>query len=305
MPDRCSAWPGTEAGPPGCPAFGGEARAAAPDRGIDGGAGTRGPTPWSCRRFGPSGLAHLEENRLAEAADEFGRLVEMAPREAAGHANLGLTYLRMGRLEEAETALREALALEPGDPDVHLIMADILVAAERPAAARGELESALAADARHARALFALASLDQDSTGAGAVARRAATLGALATFHPGNVAARVEHVHALLVAAEADSAAAGLEDLRQLVPAFPVEGQDLFDEALRAARDGDVAAALAAVLPFRNVMRTTPGYQRGLRDLRGSGGVLAGAAGGHAGRGGRGRGARSPGRAGPPFGSRT
>ena len=240
------------------------------------GCGDAGPDPVELQTIRAVGLAHLEENRLAEAADEFGRLVEMAPREAAGHANLGLTYLRMGRLEEAESALREALDLEPGDPDVHLIMADILVAAERPAAARGELESALAADARHARALFALASLDQDSTGAGAVARRAVTLGALATFHPGNVAARVEHVHALLVAAEADSAAAGLEDLRQLVPAFPVEGQDLFDEALRAARDGDAAAALAAVLPFRNVMRTTPGYQRGLRDLRGSGGVLAG-----------------------------
>ena len=238
--------------------------------------GDAGPDPVVLQTIRAVGLAHLEENRLEEAAAEFRRLVEMAPREAAGFANLGLAYLRMGRLDEAGTSVRRALELDPGDPDVRLIMADILLAAERAADARSELEQALAADPGHARALYALASLDADSASAGATARRAATLGVLAALHPGNVAARVEHVQALLAAGGADSAAAGLEDLRQLVPAFPVEGQDLFDEGLRAAREGDAAAALAAVLPFRNVMRTTPGYQRGLRDLRGSGGVLAG-----------------------------
>ena len=238
--------------------------------------GDASPDPVELQTIRAVGLAHLEENRLEEAAAEFGRLAEMAPREAAGFANLGLAYLRMGRLEEAGTAVRRALELDPGDPDVRLIMADILLASERPAEARAELERALAADPGHARALYALASLHADSTGAGAIARRAATLGLLAMRHPGNVAARVEHVQALLAAGRADSAAAGLEDLRQLVPVFPVEGQGLFAEALRAARDGDAAGALTAVLPLHNVMRTTPGYQRGLRDLRGSGGVLAG-----------------------------
>ena len=238
--------------------------------------GDAGPDPVELQTIRAVGLAHLEENRLEEAAAEFGRLVEMAPREAAGHANLGLAYLRMGRLDEAETSVRRALDRDPGGPDARLIMADILLAAERPAEARTELEQALSADPGHARALYALAALDADSTGVAAVARRAATLGVLATRHPGNVAARVEHVQALLSAGDADSAAAGLEDLRQLVPVFPVEGQDLFDEALRAARNGDAAGAFAAVRPFHNVMRTTPGYQRGLRDLRGSGGVLAG-----------------------------
>ena len=238
--------------------------------------GDAGPDPVELQTIRAVGLAHLEENRLEEAAAEFGRLVEMAPREAAGFANLGLAYLRMGRLDEAGTAVSRAVDLDPRDPAARLIMADIHLAAERPAAARAALDEALAAAPGHARALYALASLDADSTSAEAVARRTATLGLLATRHPGNVAARVEHVQALLAGNDTDSAASGLEDLRQLVPVFPVEGQDLFDEALRAARDGDAAGALSAVRPFHNVMRTTPGYQRGLRDLRGSGGVLAG-----------------------------
>ena len=234
------------------------------------------PDPAELLTIRTVGLAHLEENRLDEAAAEFARLVELAPREASGFANMGLTYLRMGRLEDAETAARQALDLDPDDPDVRLILADILLAGERPGEARTELVRSLSADAGHARTLYALASLDADSTGVGPAARRASTLGVLATRDPGNVAARVEHVQALLAAGNADSVAAGLETLRQLVPTFPVEGQDLFAAALRAARDGDAAGALAQVLPFHNVMRTTPSYQRGLRDLRGSGGVLTG-----------------------------
>ncbi len=222
------------------------------------------------------GLAHLEENRLDQAAAEFERLVEMAPDQAAGFANLGLVYLRMGRLPEAETAVRRALDLEPNDPDAWLVMADILLAGERGGEARDELVEALAVDPGHARTLYALASLDTDSSGQQAVSRRTATLGDLVERQPGNVAARIEHIEALLTVDDPDSAAAGLEMLRQIVPVFPVEGQDLFDSALQAARMSDAAGALDAVLPFHNVMRTTPVYQRGLRDLAGPGGVLPG-----------------------------
>ena len=236
----------------------------------------RAPDPAELVTIRSVGLAHLEENRLEEAAAEFGRLVEMAPGDPAGFANLGLAYLRMGRLAEAEAEVRRALAIDPEEPDVRLILAGVLVAAERAGQARTELERALSADQRHARTLYALARLDADSTATEPRARRATTLGVLAGLQPGNVAVRVEHVEALLAAGDADSAAAGLEALRQIVPAFPVEGEDLFDAALRSARDGDAAGALAEVLPFHNVMRTTPTYQRGLGELRGPGGVLAG-----------------------------
>ena len=222
------------------------------------------------------GLAHLEENRLDQAAAEFERLVELAPDEAAGFANLGLAYLRMGRLREAGTAIRRALEIAPGDPDARLILVDILLADQRAGEAREELARGLAADPGHARTLYALASLDTDSSRREAVSRRASTLGDLVERQPGNVAARIEHIEALLMVDNPDSAAAGLEMLRQIVPVFPVEGQDLFDSALQAARVSDASGALDAVLPFHNVMRTTPVYQRGLRDLAGPGGVLAG-----------------------------
>ena len=242
----------------------------------------------SCRDAGPPpdpadlltirtvGLAFLEENRLEEAATEFRRLIDMTPDEPLGYANLGLTYLRMGRLDEAEAEVRGALALVPEDPDVHLILSEILLAQDRPEEARTELELGLAANADHVKTLYALASLGSDNAEPSAPARRAAALGSLVDLQQGNVAARVEYVNALLATDDPQGAAIQLEVLRQLVPDFPVEGQDLFAVALEAARAGDVARARGPALAFHNVMRTTPAYQQGLIDLRGPGGVLVG-----------------------------
>src|SRR5690606_23415534 len=47
------------------------------------------------------GLLELERGQLPEAEARFARLVAAAPNEPLGHANLGLTLLRAGRLEEA------------------------------------------------------------------------------------------------------------------------------------------------------------------------------------------------------------
>ena len=49
------------------------------------------------------GLAYLEEERYSDAANEFLMLIEKAPKEPLGYANLGLTYMRMdGELKQSE-----------------------------------------------------------------------------------------------------------------------------------------------------------------------------------------------------------
>src|SRR5688572_1414285 len=59
------------------------------------------------------GLAELERGRLAEAEQEFTKVIELAPKEPGGYANLGLTYLRAGRLDDAESRLERARRLDP------------------------------------------------------------------------------------------------------------------------------------------------------------------------------------------------
>ena len=57
------------------------------------------------------GLSHLQRNQLAEAESAFKKLTRLAPDDPAGHADLGLTYLQMGRHEEAIAELQTAIEL--------------------------------------------------------------------------------------------------------------------------------------------------------------------------------------------------
>ena len=49
------------------------------------------------------GIAYLEEERYSDAVNEFEKLIQIAPEEPNGYANLGLAYMRMNnQLRESE-----------------------------------------------------------------------------------------------------------------------------------------------------------------------------------------------------------
>jgi tetratricopeptide (TPR) repeat protein len=58
------------------------------------------------------GTLRMRQGRLADAADLFGQAATAAPQESIFRFNLGLTLSRLGRFEEAESALRAALQLK-------------------------------------------------------------------------------------------------------------------------------------------------------------------------------------------------
>src|SRR5437899_6814306 len=79
------------------------------------------------------GLDDLQRGRLAEAEQEFRRVIALAPRDPLGYANLGLTYLRAGRYADAEVQLKRARRLDPKNADIALIMAKLYALTGRPA----------------------------------------------------------------------------------------------------------------------------------------------------------------------------
>ena len=48
-----------------------------------------------------------------KAAEEFEKAVALDPEYAAAHGDLGVQYIRLGRLKDAEAELRRAIALDP------------------------------------------------------------------------------------------------------------------------------------------------------------------------------------------------
>src|SRR6266700_5734937 len=67
----------------------------------------------------------LQRGPLPEAEVQFKKLIELAPDDPLGYANLGLTYLQEARYKEAEEQLLHARKLDPANVDVVLTLAKL------------------------------------------------------------------------------------------------------------------------------------------------------------------------------------
>ena len=109
--------------------------------------------------FAPSraNLAHLlyAGGLYEEALLQFKRLVEVAPDVTAAHVGLAATLLHLQRVAEASVVIENALAADPDDPQLAILVARLEIR-------RGELDAAVArlsplTDARSDLAVHALA----------------------------------------------------------------------------------------------------------------------------------------------------
>src|SRR6266566_2929648 len=138
------------------------------------------------------GLAYLEDNRLEDAEAEFKKLIQLAPDEPSGHANLGLVDLRMGRYQDAAREIDRAVDLAPDDPDVRLLQATVFRLTGRPEDARRVLESASHTSPNHLKTLYALAELDNT--------RRREYLGRVVDIAPANMPPQAQRFFAAALA---------------------------------------------------------------------------------------------------------
>ena len=114
------------------------------------------------RAAGPAAIAaravELQTaGRLEEAAAEYRRFLQLAPKSWEARSNLGVVYAQLGRFEEAVTQYREALAVRPGAVAVRHNLAVALYKAGRIGEATGELETVLKEEPDHPAAPLLLA----------------------------------------------------------------------------------------------------------------------------------------------------
>ena len=91
-------------------------------------------------------LVAQKRGDLAAAADEFESAARLDPKSAEAVAGLANVYMQSSRLPDAEAALRQYLALEPGNPTAHLQLGRVLVAQGKSDDAIPEFEAAGSAD---------------------------------------------------------------------------------------------------------------------------------------------------------------
>lgn len=223
------------------------------------------------------GLAYLEDGKLQDAAAEFQTLVEIAPWEPLGHANLGLTYLRMtGELEQAEKWLKQALKLEPDHAGIRLLLAKVYELTDRRNLAIEILEKSLKRHPNHVYTLYQLAQYFIPAQDPQLLQKAEGFLGQVVSALPANVGARLQLLEVLIENGKLDQALQHMETIRQILPKLPEGSMEIFQGSLEQIRSGSAEQALAFTHMFHNLMKPTSLYQAGIIELRGTAGPISG-----------------------------
>jgi len=222
------------------------------------------------------GLAYLEESKLNEAETEFKKLIEIAPDEANGYANLALVYMRQAEYDKAEEQIKNALEHSPNDPDIRLNLAEIYELTGRENEAVATLESTLKTAPDHNRTLYKLARLYQKSTEPEATQKAQGFLAQVVMSLPANVLARLQLIEITIKNGASDQALMNMEEIRRQLPELPAESVEFFQKAIALMQSAKPQEAIAPTMIFHNFMRVTPLYQAGIQELKGPAGPLMG-----------------------------
>ncbi|MBI4327774.1 MAG: tetratricopeptide repeat protein, partial [Chloroflexi bacterium] len=105
--------------------------------------------PQSTQGLFQLGLALLNQNRFAEAADTFLKATELKADFGPAFFNRGLALMRAGLRREAIPAFRQAIRHNPERIDSYLLLADLHLALGENEAASSLLEQARSIDPLH------------------------------------------------------------------------------------------------------------------------------------------------------------
>lgn len=215
------------------------------------------------------GLAYLEENRPEEALQQFYKLIDIAPDQAIGYANAGLVELRNGNNTTAGELLEKALQLDRNNPDIRLLMAELMILRGQDADAHKLLSKSVKTTPNHIKSLFKLVSLPEKSSPSQSPADKIGLLRRLVELAPGNLVARLKLTGAYLQDNNRNLTAEQMMVLFKQIPLMPENGRQYFDQTLAAIQAGNMQTAAVQLQIFHNVLKSSPLYQYSVVELQG------------------------------------
>ena len=222
------------------------------------------------------GLGYLEENRLTEAQKEFQTLITSVPDEAMPHANLGLAFLRNNDPAHAESELKQAIKLDPMNPDIRLIFAEVLTHAGRNKDALDQLQQGLQQNPKHLRCNYRAAQiLLQEGNKQNPAAIKQHLENVLSVMPP-SLPARLQLNEVLLEQNDTAAVTHQLEEIRRMVPAMSPEASSILNELLQNIRANKTSDANIKLRMLHNMLKPSPIYQQSIVELNGPGGSSIG-----------------------------
>ncbi|HSK76130.1 MAG TPA: CRTAC1 family protein [Thermoanaerobaculia bacterium] len=213
------------------------------------------------------GLAQLENEQPGQAGETFEKLAKIEPGDPLPFADLAVALLRQQKPEEAKAAIAQALAKAPGRGDLLAIQGDIFQAAGEEAEALAAYRKAAAADPDRVTTWYSVYRQASSSADPEAEAVRAEALRALERLRPDNLVVLIQSGQRAIQAEDRAAATKAFLRVRELLGPPPPQAAPVLQQVMEALEAGEVPKARVPALRLDNVLKPTPAYQQGLREL--------------------------------------
>lgn len=213
------------------------------------------------------GLAQLENDQPGQAEQTFEQLANVRPADALPWADLGIARLRQQKVKAALQAIDQGLRVAPDRAD---LMALRGLALEWQGSRQEALQTTRRAASRAPNDVgiqYQLLRQTEGIAGDDAANSRREALHNLSRLRPENLFVLLRRAgEALDAGAPADATAAVLR-VRELIWQAPAIADTLLKRILSALEAGDLAAAKIPLAQLSNVLKTTPMYREGVKEL--------------------------------------
>lgn len=107
-------------------------------------------------KYFQSGFQYYQKGLYDEAAIQFGNALQIEPNDFDAHYYMGLSSIRLQRVQRAYRELTRAVELQPASVPAHLALGDLLIAGNRPLEAQQQLEAARKVEPQNPQVLMEL-----------------------------------------------------------------------------------------------------------------------------------------------------
>jgi len=213
------------------------------------------------------GIAHLENERPAEAEAVFRRLQKLVPADPLPGADLAIALLRQQQVEPALAAIDGALKLAPKRGDLAAIRAEILKWAGRGEEALAAYKEAAAAAPEDPEVVYGLYRHAESLRSPEAEPSLNLALDQLGRLRPDNLVVMLRLGSRAIAQGDRQGATRAWLRVRELLWQAPAVAVTALDKVLEALEGEDLAAARVPALRLENVLKITPMFQQGQREL--------------------------------------
>jgi Tfp pilus assembly protein PilF len=213
------------------------------------------------------GLAELENEQPAKAEELFRQLVDQTPADPLPLANLAIASLRQQRFDEGFEWIEKALEKSPGQPELLTIKAEILQWSGRPEEALPIFQEAANRAPDNVEIQYALARQASTLPGTEAESARRDALERLRALRPENLVVLMQSGQQLLAAGDRAGATGVFLRVKEVIWQAPPAASTLLEQIFAALETGDFEAARVPSLRLENVVKISPMFKEGLREL--------------------------------------